>query len=91
LPGVHIPVAFRWVLTAVVVLQLLSLFGVLRRMRRRGPGRRAEARWDALDGVSGVALLAGLLIGNTPLMLCGAALMGCVIAVKAIRFLRTAG
>ncbi|MEV4950031.1 hypothetical protein [Streptomyces sp. NPDC053755] len=84
-----IPVAFRWVLTALVVLQLLSLYAVLRRMRRRGPGRRAEERWDVLDGVSGVALLAGILIGSGPLMICGTVLMGCVIALKAIRFLRT--
>lgn len=86
--GVDIPVAFRWVLLALAVLQLLSLIPILRRMRRAEPARRTEARLDLLDAASGFTLMAGLALGNSAVMLCGLVLMGSAIAAKGARTLR---
>ncbi|MET9436482.1 hypothetical protein [Streptomyces sp. NPDC006551] len=83
-----IPVAVRWVLLALAVLQLLSLISILRRMRQPDAGLRAEARLDLLDAAGSVALLTGIVLGNTMVVLCGLTVMGSVIAVKGIRSLR---
>ncbi|MFF8280139.1 hypothetical protein ACF05T_29315 [Streptomyces lateritius] len=83
-----IPVAFRWVLLALAVLQLLSLIPILRRTRRAEPARRTEARLDLLDAASGLTLMTGLALGNSTVMLCGLVLMGSAIAAKGVRTLR---
>ncbi|WP_329124844.1 hypothetical protein [Streptomyces sp. NBC_01353] len=83
-----IPVAFRWVILALAVLQLFSLVSIPRRMRRPETGRRAEARLDLLDVSSGWVAIVGLMLGNTMVMFCGLAFMGSVIAVKAIWSIR---
>ncbi|MFG3488698.1 hypothetical protein ACIQ9R_13040 [Streptomyces sp. NPDC094447] len=83
-----IPVAFRWVLAALLVLQLIALVPVVRRMRRPDPAVRTDARLDLLDAVSSLTLLAGLALGRSALMLAGFVLLGAVIAVKGFRALR---
>ncbi|MGW2301529.1 hypothetical protein [Streptomyces sp. NPDC001809] len=83
-----IPVAFRWVLAALLVLQLVALVPVVRRMRRPDPAVRTDARLDLLDAVSSLTLLAGLALNQGALMLVGAVSLGAVIAVKGFRALR---
>ncbi|MEK9523553.1 hypothetical protein ACIOMM_34995 [Streptomyces sp. NPDC087908] len=83
-----IPVAFRWVLAALLLLQLVALVPAVRRMRRPDPAVRTEARLDLLDAVSSLTLLAGLALDQGALMLVGAVLLGSVIAVKGFRALR---
>ncbi|MFF1417997.1 hypothetical protein [Streptomyces sp. NPDC058280] len=83
-----IPVAFRWLLLALAVLQLLSLIPVLRRMRQPEPGARTEARLDLLDAASCLALLVGISLGNNAVMLGGFIFMGSVIVVRGVRSLR---
>ncbi|MFC9791469.1 hypothetical protein ACFVJI_02350 [Streptomyces sp. NPDC127584] len=80
-----IPVAFRWVLAALLLLQLVALVPVVRRMRRPDPAVGTEARLDLLDAASSLTLLAGLALDQGAVMLVGAVLLGSVIAVKGFR------
>ncbi|MER7948695.1 hypothetical protein ABTY59_15030 [Streptomyces sp. NPDC096079] len=84
-----IPNAFRWVLLALAVLQLLSFVSVLRRLRQSPPERRLDHRLDVLDSVSGILLLAGLGLANIPLGIVGLALMGIALLLKGLRLLRS--
>ncbi|MFF9064943.1 hypothetical protein ACF09E_06235 [Streptomyces sp. NPDC014891] len=83
-----IPVAFRWVLAALLVLQLIALVPVVRRMRRPDPAVRTDARLDLVDAVSSLTLLAGLALNQSALLLAGCVLLGAVIVVKGVRALR---
>ncbi|MGW8761102.1 hypothetical protein ACWGN5_01240 [Streptomyces sp. NPDC055815] len=85
----EIPTAFRWVLLALAVLQLVSFVAVLRRLRAPEVERRVGARIDALDSFSGVLLLAGLGLGNLPLGVVGLGVMGLALALRGIGFLRS--
>ncbi|MFF5760919.1 hypothetical protein ACWD5B_24095 [Streptomyces tanashiensis] len=84
----EIPTAFRWVLLALAVLQLVSLLTVLRRLRAAEPAQRVDARIDVLDSVSGFLLLAGLGFAHLPVGVVGLALMGLAILLKGVRFLQ---
>ncbi|MEU4106173.1 hypothetical protein [Streptomyces tanashiensis] len=84
----EIPTAFRWVLLALAVLQLVSLLTVLRRLRAAEPAQRVDARIDVLDSVSGFLLLAGLGFAHLPVGFVGLALMGLAILLKGVRFLQ---
>ncbi|GGS75691.1 hypothetical protein GCM10010222_15960 [Streptomyces tanashiensis] len=88
LSDVEIPTAFRWVLLALAVLQLVSLLTVLRRLRAAEPAQRVDARIDVLDSVSGFLLLAGLGFAHLPVGVVGLALMGLAILLKGVRFLQ---
>ncbi|WP_449473591.1 hypothetical protein [Streptomyces tanashiensis] len=84
----EIPTAFRWVLLALAVLQLVSLLTVLRRLRAAEPAQRVDARIDVLDSVSGFLLLAGLGFAHLPVGVVGLALMGLAILLKGVPFLQ---
>ncbi|WP_435970123.1 hypothetical protein [Streptomyces sp. Qhu_M48] len=83
-----IPVAFRWAIVALAVLQLTALVPVVRRMRRPDPAVRTDARLDLFDVIASLTLLAGVGLENAPLLLVGFALLGAVITVKGFRALR---
>ncbi|WP_406061582.1 hypothetical protein OG462_27445 [Streptomyces sp. NBC_01077] len=83
-----IPDAFRWVAFALIALHLLSLIPVLRRMRRSGTGARGDVVLDLVDSATGVALIVGLLVGSSAIMLVGLVCMGVVMLVKGTRWVR---
>ncbi|MEV7569522.1 hypothetical protein [Streptomyces tanashiensis] len=84
----EIPTAFRWVLLALAVLQLVSLLAVLRRMRVAEPAKRVDARIDVLDSASSLLLLAGLGFAHLPVGVVGMVLMGIALLLKGFRFLQ---
>ncbi len=81
---VDIPLAFRWVFVALVVLQLAALVPVLRRLRDPAPERRTGAGLDLLDAVGGVTALAGFTFGDFAVTLAGVACVGAALTAKGI-------
>ncbi|GAA2819369.1 hypothetical protein [Streptomyces showdoensis] len=82
-----IPTAFRWVLLALAVLQLVSLAPVLRRLRRAEPEQRLAARIDAFESLSGMLLLGGLGLDNLTLGVIGLVLMSLALLLRGVRLL----
>ncbi|MGA5218248.1 hypothetical protein ACPCAE_19585 [Streptomyces cinereoruber] len=83
-----IPLAFRWIFVALVLLQLIVLVPVLRRLRDPAPERRTEARLRLLDGAGSLMFLAGFAFGAPVLVLAGLVSVGAVYAAKGVLWYR---
>ncbi|KYG52014.1 hypothetical protein AWI43_22115 [Streptomyces sp. WAC04657] len=83
-----IPLTFRWVFVALVVLQLVALVPVLRRLCDPAPERRTEARLRLLDAAGSVTFLAGFALDHPALVLSGLVCVGAVYAAKGVLWYR---
>ncbi|MER7465593.1 hypothetical protein [Streptomyces sp. NPDC097981] len=84
----NIPVAARWALLALALLQFLLAVRALSRARRAGPGQRTGPLLDAADHGIGVVLATALAFPHGTLAFGAMILLGPVIVWKGVRDVR---